>query len=146
MQCSPYCYSLRYFSCNCHVSRHHPLFSSIVSAICFLVAVQCTFICGSTRFKGIVGKSVSVRCLLSDRSLMRNLSWYKGNKKIVGSASYKIENRNKEFVLTIHKLSLKDAGDYVCSGFDMIMGNQFNNTVHLDLKNSRKICKYFLEV
>ena len=77
---------------------------------------------------------------------MRNLSWYKGNKKIVDGASHEIDNEENKFVLTIHKLSLNDAGDYVCSGFDMIMGHQFNNTVHLYVKASSKNRKCFIEV
>ena len=75
---------------------------------------------------------------------MRNLSWYKGKKKILDSVSYKTDHRKKEFVLTIHKLSPEDAGSYVCSGFDMIMGNRFNSTAHLDLVDSGIPCKYHL--
>ena len=77
---------------------------------------------------------------------MRNLSWHKNNNKIVDGISYKIHHGKKEFVLTIHKLSLEDAGNYVCSGFDVIMGNHFNSSISVDVTESRIPCKFLLYV
>ena len=73
---------------------------------------------------------------------MHNLSWYRGNKKLVYGVSYNIDTRENEFVLTIHKLSLEDAGDYMCIGFDTIMENRFNSTVHLGVTDPEETCEY----
>ena len=138
-----YIYIKRLHNCNC-ASRYDLLLSIVDNVVCFFVAEQCTFICGDTRFKGILGQTFSIRCLLSNGTLMRNLSWYKGKTKILDGVSYGIHHGQKEFVLKIHQLSQEDSGDYVCSGFDIIMGNQFNSTVHLDVTDSDKACKCFL--
>ena len=74
---------------------------------------------------------------------MRNLSWYKGKKKILDGVSYKIGHNEKNFILKINKLSLEDAGDYVCSGFETVTGSRFSSTVHLDVTDSGKLSKYF---
>ena len=70
---------------------------------------------------------------------MRNLSWYKGKKKILDGVSYKIGHNEKNFILKINKLSLEDAGDYVCNGFETVTGSRFSSTVHLDVTDSGKL-------
>ena len=92
-----------------------------------------------------MGKSVNISCSLSNGTLLEKLSWYRNNKTIVDGVAYRTDHGKNEFVLTIQKLSLEDAGDYVCSGFDMIMGNNFNSIVFLDIADSGKPCKYLFK-
>ena len=105
-----------------------------------LLGSKCSFICSEGRQSGILGQLISIRCSLSNGTLLRNLTWFRGEKKIVNGSSYRVYREEKAFVLKIHKLSGEDAGNYKCSGFDVIMGNHVYSTTNLVAK--RPSCKY----
>ena len=98
---------------------------------CFFAGGKCTFICNEGPFSGVLRQTVSIRCTLSNATLLRNLTWSTNGKQIVESSLYKIYQEYDQFVLKIHKLSHEHAGDYNCSGVDLIMGTHVYSTVTL---------------
>ena len=102
-------------------------------ALC-LLGSKCSFICSKGRQSGILGQPISIRCLLSNETLLRNLTWFRGEKKIGYGSSYGVSREGKYFVLKIHRLSEEDFGNYTCNGFDVVMGNPVYSTTHLTAK------------
>ena len=128
------------------------LFVEVVTIVCIgsfctlcLLGSKCSFICSEGRQSGILGQPISIRCSLSNGTLLRNLTWFRGEKKIVNGSSYGVYREEKAFVLKIHKLSAEDIGDYNCSGFDVIMGNYVYSTTSLTVRppdqETKKNCK-----
>jgi len=92
---------------------------------------KCSFICSKRQHHGVLGKPTTIRCSLSNGTLLRNLTWFRGEKKIFNGSSYEVYRKEKAFLLKIHRLSQEDIDDYNCSGFDVIMGNYVYSTTNL---------------
>jgi len=107
---------------------------------------KCSFICSGGEYGGEIGQPISIRCLLSNGTLLRNLTWFKDEKKIVNSSSYRIFHEEKAFILMIHKVSLEDNGEYNCSGFDAVMGNPVYSTTNLLVRDPSKSSNILLKL
>ena len=121
--------------CKCYLSykiaTDLPIIKTSLHLHCLFVGDKCTFICNEGPFSGVVRQTVSIRCTLSNATLLRNLTWSTNGKQIVESSLYKIYQEDDQFVLKIHNMSHEHAGDYNCSGVDMIMGTHVYSTVTL---------------
>ena len=114
-----------------------------------LLGSKCSNICSEKQHKGVLGQPISIRCSLSNRTLLQNLAWLKGGKKVIGNCSYNVRLDGHNFVLRIKKLSQDDVGKYTCSGTEKMMGRYFYSTTNLvatePVKEAKKNCMYALE-
>ena len=97
----------------------------------FLQADTCTLICSKRRHMGIFGQKTSISCSLSNGKLLRNLTWYKGNKTIANDLLHTISQDENAFILTIKEMSVEHIGNYSCGAFENVMGNRIYTTTLL---------------
>ena len=101
--------------------------------LCSVSARICTFICGQQEeLQTDEGTPVSLVCRLSNASLLRNLTWTKGNHTVFTNDSNVASNStDKLFRLSIAKTRLEDSGEYICSGYEKVLGTSVRAIIRL---------------
>ena len=101
--------------------------------LCSVSERTCTFICGQREeVQTDEGTPISLVCRLSDASLLTNLTWMKGNHTVFTSDSNVLSNSSgKLFHLSIAKTRLEDSGEYICSGYEKVLGTNVRAIIRL---------------